>query len=145
MAHYLASLGTPVSAETETKLAAEIAARTPDAMLASAGPGARIYQGACAVCHEPGAPPQFGVQPNLALNTNLWSARPDNLIRTILAGIQMPARDHLGAMPAFAETLNDRQIADLVGFLRRHYAPDREPWADLEQTVAHLRASGSGS
>jgi nicotinate dehydrogenase subunit B len=145
MAHYLASLGTPVSAETETKLAAEIAARTPDAMLASAGPGARIYQGACAVCHEPGAPPQFGVQPNLALNSNLWSARPDNLIRTILAGIQMPARDHLGAMPAFAETLNDRQIADLVGFLRRHYAPDREPWADLEQTVAHLRASGSGS
>jgi nicotinate dehydrogenase subunit B len=85
------------------------------------------------------------VQPNLALNSNLWSARPDNLIRTILGGIPMPARDHLGAMPGFADTLNDRQIADLVGFLRRHYAPTQEPWTDLEQTVAHLRASGSGS
>jgi nicotinate dehydrogenase subunit B len=145
MAHYLASLSTSVSAEAETRLATEIAARTPDAMLASAGPGARIYQGACAVCHEPDAPPHFGVQPNLALNSNLWSVRPDNLIRTILGGIPMPARDHLGAMPGFADTLNDRQIADLVGFLRRHYAPTQEPWTDLEQTVAHLRASGSGS
>jgi nicotinate dehydrogenase subunit B len=145
MAHYLASLGAPISPETEARLATEIAARTPDAMLASAGPGARIYQGACAVCHEPGAPPQFGVQPNLALNSNLWSARPDNLIRTILGGIPMPALDHLGAMPGFAEALNDRQIVDLVGFLRRHYAPNQEPWTDLEQTVAHLRAAGSGS
>jgi nicotinate dehydrogenase subunit B len=85
------------------------------------------------------------VQPNLALNTNLRSARPDNLIRTILGGIQAPALDHLGAMPGFAETLNDRQIADLIGFLRRQYAPTQEPWADLEQTVAHLRATGSGS
>jgi nicotinate dehydrogenase subunit B len=145
MAHYLASLGTPVSPETEARLATEIAARMPDAMLASAGPGARIYQGACAVCHEPGAPPQFGVQPNLALNSNLHSARPDNLIRTILGGIPMPALDHLGAMPGFAETLNDRQIADLVGFLRRQYAPNQDAWTDLPQTVARLRASGSGS
>jgi nicotinate dehydrogenase subunit B len=139
MAHYLASLGPAVTPETEARLATEITARTPDAMLASAGPGARIYQGACAVCHEPGAMPQFGVQPNLAFNTNLQASRPDNLIRTILDGIQAPARDGLGAMPAFGQSLNDSQIADLVGFLRRHYAPNQEPWSDLPQTVARLR------
>jgi nicotinate dehydrogenase subunit B len=114
-------------------------------MLASAGSGARIYQGACAVCHEPGALPQFGVQPNLAFNTNLQSASPDNLIRTILGGIQAPARDGLGAMPGFANALNDDQIADLVGFLRRHYAPHQEAWADVQQAVARLRPAGSGS
>ena len=145
MAHYLASLGPAVAPETEARLATEIAARTPDAMLASAGPGARIYQGACAACHEPGALPHFGVQPNLAFNTNLHSASPDNLIRTILGGIQAPARDELGAMPGFAQSLNDDQIADLVGFLRRHYAPSQDAWADLPQAVARLRNTGSGS
>jgi nicotinate dehydrogenase subunit B len=150
MAHYLAGLGPAVTPDAEAARATEITARTPDAMLASAGPGARIYQGACAVCHEPSAPPQFGVQPNLAFNTNLQSGRPDNLIRTILGGIQAPARDGLGAMPGFGQSLSDEQIADLVGFLRRHYAPNQEPWADLPQTVARLRGArlrpaGSGS
>jgi nicotinate dehydrogenase subunit B len=145
MAHYLASLGPAVTPDAEARLVTEITARTPDAMLASAGPGARIYQGACAACHEPGALPQLGVQPNLAFNTNLHSASPDNLIRTILEGIQAPARDSLGAMPGFARSLTDGQIADLVGFLRRHYAPNQEAWSDLPQTVARLRNTGSGS
>ena len=143
MAHYLASFAAPVAPETEAALATAITARTPSAMLASAGPGARLYQGACAVCHEPGAPPHFGVQPNLAFNTNLTSARPDNLIRTILQGIQAPALDHLGVMPAFGGSLTDAQIAELVGFLRRHYAPNQQPWADLPRTIARLRGSGS--
>jgi nicotinate dehydrogenase subunit B len=145
MAHYLASFSGPVAPETEAKLASEIDLRSGGAMLASAGPGARIYQGACAVCHESGAPPHFGVQPNLALNSNLTSVRPDNLIRTILEGIQAPALDHLGAMPSFAQSLNDDQIADLVGFLRRHYAPNQQPWADLPQTISRLRGAASGS
>jgi nicotinate dehydrogenase subunit B len=140
MAHYLASLAPQVAPETESARASEINLRTEGrAMLASAGPGARIYQGACAVCHEPGAAPHFGVQPNLAFNSNLRSARPDNLIRVILDGIQAPAADSLGAMPGFAQSLNDRQIADLVGFLRRHYAPNQEPWAELPRTIARLR------
>ncbi|MBW4023060.1 MAG: molybdopterin-dependent oxidoreductase [Proteobacteria bacterium] len=145
MAHYLASQGSPVSTDLEAQRAEAITARTTGAMLASAGPGARIYQGACAACHEAGALPQFGVQPNLAFNSNLTSAHPDNLIRTILRGIQAPARDHLGAMPAFAGVLNDRQVVDLVGFLRGHYAPGQQPWADLPQTVARLRGTAPGS
>ena len=145
MAHYLASFAPPLSAEAETQAAVAIAAKTQGAMLASAGPGARLYQGACAVCHEPGAPPQFGVQPNLALNSNLHSTRPDNLIRVILDGIQQPALNHLGAMPGFAQTLNDAQIADLVRFLRRQYVPHQEPWTDLEPTIARLRTAGPGS
>ena len=145
MAHYLASLGPTVTPETEAAFVTKASARSAGAMLASAGPGARIYQGACAVCHEPGALPHFGVQPNLAFNTNLHSASPDNLIRTILNGIRAPARDELGAMPGFGQSLNADQIADLVGFLRRHYAPNQEAWSDLPQTVARLRGAGPGS
>jgi nicotinate dehydrogenase subunit B len=114
-------------------------------MLPSAGPGGRIFQGACAVCHAPSAPQLFGVKPNLALNTNLQSDRPDNLIRIILGGVPQPALPSMGAMPAFGPVLTDRQIADLVSFLRRQYAPDQKPWAGLEQTVATLRAVTAGA
>ena len=55
--------------------------------------GARIYQGACAVCHEVGGAPLFGSRPSLALNSNLHSAVPDNLMQVILHGITEPADD----------------------------------------------------
>jgi nicotinate dehydrogenase subunit B len=140
MAHYLASMQT----QPDVSLA-DITANTSGAMLASGGSGARLYQGACAVCHEAGGAPQIGVRPNLALNSNIHSATADNLIRVILEGIQTPALKDLGAMPAFNETLNDAQIADLAGFLRRQYAPGKPAWTALEQTVARLRASHLGS
>ena len=42
--------------------------------------GQRIYDGACGICHSPGAPALFGTKPSLALNSNLHSQKPDNLI-----------------------------------------------------------------
>lgn len=140
MAHYLASDLPPVSAEAE-KTAMETAdARNAGAMLASAGSGGRIFQGACAVCHAPSAPPLFGVKPNLAFNSNLHSDRPDNLIRIILGGVPVPALPGMGPMPAFGPVLSDSQIADLVQFLRRQYAPGQPAWTDLDQTISKLRA-----
>ena len=144
MAHYLASRpAEPVTAAEEQRREATIAAADP--YRASLGSGGRLYQGACAACHEPGGPPRFGVQPNLALNTNLQSALPDNVIRVVLRGIQAPADPALGAMPGFAAALDDRQVADLLGFLRRHFAPDRPPWPELERRIAALRAEIGGS
>jgi nicotinate dehydrogenase subunit B len=146
MAHYLASSqSAPVTAETEARMVAEIKASTTGAMRISGGPGARIYQNACAFCHEAAVMPQFGVQPNLALNSNLHSASPDNLIRVILNGIQTPANKSLGAMPGFAETLNDAQLTDLVGFLRRQFAPGKPEWPALQSRIARLRAETSAS
>ncbi|HTI01433.1 MAG TPA: c-type cytochrome, partial [Acidisoma sp.] len=145
MATYLATLAKPVSVEAEAAAVAAAEVRNAGVMLPSAGPGGRIFQGACAVCHAPSAPQLFGVKPNLALNTNLQSDRPDNLIRIILGGVPQPALPSMGAMPAFGPVLTDRQIADLVSFLRRQYAPDQKPWAGLEQTVATLRAVTAGA
>jgi nicotinate dehydrogenase subunit B len=102
--------------------------------------GERVYQNACAVCHEAGSGPTlFGVKPLLSSNTNLHAATPDNLIQVILNGIQNPANDELGYMPGFKDALDDRQIADLVGYLRERHAPGKDPWPDPTNTISRLR------
>ncbi|GAB0117256.1 molybdopterin cofactor-binding domain-containing protein [Acidisoma sp. 7E03] len=141
MATYLAALSAPPSPEAVVTAREEAQARNAGAMLPSAGPGGRLFQGACAACHAPSAPQLFGVKPDLALNSNLQSDRPDNLIRIILGGVPQPAIASMGAMPAFGPVLSDRQIADLVAFLRHQYAPGRPAWSDVEATVARLRGA----
>ncbi|MGE8681759.1 MAG: c-type cytochrome [Achromobacter marplatensis] len=102
--------------------------------------GERVYQNACAVCHEAGSGPTlFGVKPLLSSNTNLHAATPDNLIQVILNGIQTPANDELGYMPGFKDALDDRQIADLAGYLRERHAPGKDPWPDPTNTISRLR------
>ncbi|MFY0477995.1 c-type cytochrome [Achromobacter marplatensis] len=102
--------------------------------------GERVYQNACAVCHEAGSGPTlFGVKPLLSANTNLHAATPDNLIQVILNGIQTPANDELGYMPGFKDALDDRQIADLVGYLRERHAPGKDAWPDSTDTISRLR------
>lgn len=102
--------------------------------------GERVYQNACAVCHEAGSGPTlFGVKPLLSSNTNLHAATPDNLIQVVLNGIQTPANDELGYMPGFKDSLDDRQIADLIGYLRERHAPGKEAWPDTTNTISKLR------
>lgn len=102
--------------------------------------GERVYQNACAVCHEAGSGPTlFGVKPLLSSNTNLHAATPDNLIQVILNGIQTPANDELGYMPGFKDSLDDRQIADLIGYLRERHAPGKDAWPDPTNTISKLR------
>ncbi|UMT82087.1 c-type cytochrome [Paracidovorax citrulli] len=104
--------------------------------------GERIYQNACAVCHEAGSGPTlFGAKPQLALNTNLHAATPDNLVQVILHGIQQPANDALGYMPGFGDSLDDRQITDLLGYLRARFAPEEKAWPHDTDTVRRLRAT----
>src|SRR6202008_675285 len=91
----------------------------------AASPGARLYQGACAVCHEGGGPALFGSRPSLSLNSNVHSDPPDNLIQVILHGIAAPVSPALGYMPAFRDSLSDRQLAELVGYIRRQFAPGK--------------------
>ncbi len=81
----------------------------------------------------------FGVKPQLALNTNLHAASPDNLVQVILNGIQAPADDALGYMPGFGDSLDDRQIADLLGYLRERFAPEEKAWPDDTKTINRLR------
>ena len=115
------------------------AATAPRARVFDAA-GERIFEGACAVCHEPQAGPALaGIKLSLALNTNLHSDQPDNVLQSILQGIDSPANDALGDMPAFGSTLNDRQIVDVVHYLRDRFAPDRPAWRNVEERLTSLR------
>jgi nicotinate dehydrogenase subunit B len=143
MASYLASYNRPDVSAAERAAAqktAEANAAAARATLTDPRAG-RLYEGACAVCHEGGEQQDlFGIRPSLALNSNVHSDRPDNLIRTILHGAAGPAGAHSGIMPAFGAALDDRQIAELAGYIRGSFAPDKAPWQDLAETVKRLRA-----
>ncbi|MGS1008995.1 c-type cytochrome [Achromobacter anxifer] len=116
------------------------AAATIQSILGRRANGERVYQNACAVCHEAGSGPTlFGVKPPLSANTNLHAATPDNLIQVILNGIQNPASDELGYMPGFKDSLDDGQIADLIGYLRERHAPGKAAWPDTTNTISKLR------
>jgi nicotinate dehydrogenase subunit B len=138
IAVYLASFGeeTP-DANAQKALATKLETQTRVTLASS--PGARLYQGACAVCHEVGGLPLFGSRPSLALNSNLHSAVPDNLIQVIMHGIAKPAFSDLGYMPAFKDNMSDVQVAELVTYLRRQFAPGKPEWEDVPGAVSRIR------
>jgi nicotinate dehydrogenase subunit B len=140
MAVYLASFNdNAIDRPAQDALAAKLEASTSTRISAASSVGARLYQGACAVCHEVGGAPLFGSRPSLALNSNLHSASPDNLIQVILHGISAPVSSDLGYMPAFRDSFTDGQVAELASYLRRQFAPDKPGWTDIDATVGHIR------
>jgi nicotinate dehydrogenase subunit B len=137
MAHYVASL----SATAEVAKPVAVAQAKPDAVtLQALDSGRRIFDGACAVCHAAtGGVGNFGVRPLLALNTSVSEATPDNLLKVIQNGIDAPATDALGYMPGFRDSFDDRQMADLVTYIRATFAPNEAPWKELAQASARVR------
>jgi nicotinate dehydrogenase subunit B len=143
IANYLASLNpatesaSPTAIEQMRNQVVQLAARQaplPDA-------AQRQFEGSCGACHHDGDGPKLlGVNTPLALNSQLHSDQPDNLIRTILDGLQAPPSRQVGFMPGFRNSLTDQQIADIVGYMRRRYAPERDAWLQLSQQVARVRA-----
>jgi nicotinate dehydrogenase subunit B len=157
MATYLASVASaddatapapaPASAPVDTGPAARAARVVQTAAAARGGllgPAQRMFDSACAACHHDGdGPTLLGVNRPLALNGNLTSDRPDNLLRTILDGVRAPATRDIGFMPAFRDALDDAQIAELAGYMRARFAPQAAPWPGLVDEVARLRG-GNG-
>jgi nicotinate dehydrogenase subunit B len=140
MAVYLSSFNdNEMSKSAQDEMAAKLESSTGARSVAASGVGFRLYQGACAVCHEVGGPALFGSRPSLALNSNLHSAAPDNLIRIILGGIPLPAYSDLGYMPGFKDSMNTEQVAELVSYLRQRFAPDKPPWKDVLAAVRKAR------
>ncbi|MNK26864.1 Nicotinate dehydrogenase subunit B [compost metagenome] len=141
MAVYLGSFNPEPVAQPQAlaQQAIDNAARTQGQLL---GPAQRMFDSACASCHHDGdGPTLLGVNTPLALNSSLTSTRPDNLLRTILDGVRAPAHRDIGFMPAFREALDDRQIADLAGYMRARFAPQEAPWPNLPADVARVRAT----
>ncbi len=143
MAVYLASLAAPSIGAAEQ--AARIADAEARAMRAGAeirSPASRLYEGACAVCHEPQPLlDHYAPRPSLALSSAVHAARPDNLIRIVLEGsLNAAGAGRPGGMPGFAGSLNDRQLTDLAAYLRARFASDKPGWGDVGAVVKRVRA-----
>ncbi len=144
IAHYLASFSTPADAG-QAEAAARAAIERASARSATlVGSAQRMFERACGACHHDGdAPVETGRNIPLALAASLHGDRPDNLVRTILEGIREPATPAIGHMPAFAESLDDAQVAELAAWMRRRFAPDKPAWPALAEAVARIRAAPS--
>lgn len=138
MAVYLASLDARVPADDEpARQAEQRIAASSRAPTAAASPAARLYEAACAVCHQSGrAAPLANAGPDLALSPKVAGATPRNLLHVLIEG----GAHASGSMPAFANALDDRQIADLARHLRERFAPGEPAWAGIEETLADIRA-----
>ncbi|RYZ12898.1 MAG: c-type cytochrome, partial [Comamonadaceae bacterium] len=141
MAVYLASFNPPIEeGEASQRIARQAIAAAARAAPAP-GRAQRMFDSACAACHHDGdGPTLLGVNVPLALNSNLSSDRPDNLLRTILDGVRQPASKDIGFMPGFRDALDDAQLAELAGHMRARFAPHAAPWPELQAQVARVRA-----
>lgn len=141
MATYLASFN-PAPAADPQAIATQAVQRAVAGQGALLGAPQRMFESACAACHHDGdGPTLLGANVPLALNSQLTSTRPDNLIRTILDGVRTPPTRDIGFMPAFRDALDDAQVAELAGYMRARFAPQAPAWADLPAQVARVRAA----
>src|SRR6267142_2595017 len=140
MAVYLGSFNeNAIGKVGQDMLAVKLETLTRTRVVSASATGARLYQGACAVCHQVGGAPLFGSRPSLALNSNLHSAVPDNLIQVILHGIASPVSSDLGYMPAFKDSMTDDQLTELVSYLRQQFAPNQPAWTGVHAAVRQAR------
>jgi mono/diheme cytochrome c family protein len=105
----------------------------------AADAGAAIYAGACATCHESGRPVPYGGM-RLSLSTAVNADSPRNLINLILAGLPAAEDRRAPVMPGFAATLDERQLAALVTYVRAHFST-KPAWPDLAPDLRTARAS----
>src|SRR5450631_4011167 len=144
MAVYLSAFSTTaISKPGQDELATKLETVSGTKAVSASALGARLYQGACAVCHRVGGAPLFGSRPSLALNSNLHSAVPDNLIQVILHGIASPVSSDLGYMPAFKDSMTDDQFIELVSYLRQQFAPGKPPWTGVQAAISRARQAMS--
>jgi mono/diheme cytochrome c family protein len=100
--------------------------------------GAQLYAGACAACHEAGAPMMREGRPPLPLGTPLHEDDPRDTIAIVLQGLKPPVGAAGPAMPAFAPSFTDAQVAEIAAYLRARFST-RPAWSKLPAAVAAAR------
>jgi putative membrane-bound dehydrogenase-like protein len=112
---------------------------------ASFNRGKEVYTLVCAACHQPHGNGQEGLAP--PLTETEWTLGPDQrLIRIVIHGL----RDEITVkgvkwmlnMPAFAEAVDDQQIADVLTYIRREWGHTAAPVKP--ETVKAVRAATAG-
>jgi mono/diheme cytochrome c family protein len=127
----LAKLDPLIAWEGKAGFVAPVVARSlTEPEQASFQRGKDLYPLVCGACHQPHGKGQEGLAPPLV--DSEWSVGSEGrLIRIALHGL----RDAITvkgvtwnlAMPAFAEALNDEQVADLLTYIRREWGHTADP------------------
>ncbi|WP_417862689.1 c-type cytochrome [Vreelandella venusta] len=141
IAHYVAAQMQAPTGNSDAAVA-DATQRVASAAVSSTGleAGERLFEGACAACHVDSGVPSFSrASTNLALNTNLHSDHPDNVIQSILGGVHAEHVPGIGSMPGFADSFSNTQVADLTAYLRARFAPEKAPWQQVKQRITELR------
>ena len=100
--------------------------------------GAAIYKSACSTCHDSGQPLPFGGL-NFELSTAADAPNPQNIINVTLFGLPPNGNAPGSIMPAFGSVLSDRQMVDLLTYLRQRYS-QQPMWNDLAGLVSRTRS-----
>ncbi len=142
MATYVASLAGAPSKERQDQASRAIARARGEGPQSRAAvvpsPGATIYAGACASCHGEAGRHPLDPALNLALSTSVRAVSPNNLIRVVLGGIGRPDNQPGPQMPGFAGALTEKQIAELVGYVRANFT-DRPAFAGVDVAIRNAR------
>jgi mono/diheme cytochrome c family protein len=81
--------------------------------------GEKLFVAACATCHtNSGAGVSDGAYPSLFHNSVTGADKPDNLVLTILHGVERRGTQHDASMPGFNDELDDVQVASLANYVR---------------------------
>jgi mono/diheme cytochrome c family protein len=143
IAHYLKSLPPggekssyqPDKADVAIKLATLVSG-------AVERPGAGLYEAFCAKCHQLTGTGKAGRFPKLAGNSSVLFENPTSLIRLLLEGHKRAAMDtgpKSWHMPSFAAQFTDRQIAEVLSFIRNSWGNAAAPVTTRQ--VALLRSA----
>ncbi len=94
--------------------------------------GAKVYAERCEACHQPTGAGVPNVYPALARNPGVIMGSTINAIRAVLNGGFPPGTDENPrpyGMPPFAQTLDDRDIASVLSYVRHSWGNDAPPVA----------------
>jgi len=86
---------------------------------------AKLYADNCATCHQANGRGIPGSIPPLAGNPAVIAAKPFDTLSVVLQGV--PARDGIPAMPSFAGSLNDNDVAELANYVRTSWGNAAAP------------------
>lgn len=141
IAHYVAAqMGAPAQSDDSARQRAQRLVAQAEASPPGREAGERLFDGACASCHVDTGLPSFSrANTSLALNTNLYSERPDNVIQSILDGVHATNVRGIGEMPGFSDSFSDSQVTTLVEYLRARFAPDAPEWSGVAERVSQIR------
>lgn len=93
-------------------------------------PGAGVYAGFCARCHKDNGAGKFPTIPRLDGNSMVLSENTVSIIRHVLEGGKGPVTKNgpkPKEMPGFTKKLSDREIADVLTFVRNSWGNTAPP------------------